>query len=160
MSHETKKERKDRLKAAGVWRDFIFRRAELKNSGYTAQEANKQAAMEYNAEEYPDPSDESGGEIVKADFEDMDMDPMATMEFVFNHIGVDDVRPEDAPCPGAWSYLENVKADPELRKDFYSRVWPKLLKQVDNDEHRRFEDDGRKIIDLAERLEAETDGAG
>lgn len=49
------------------------------------------------------------------------------VEWVFNNLDVEGLKPKDAPSPGAWSLLQRVRLYPELTVDFYKTVWPKLL---------------------------------
>lgn len=85
-------------------------------------------------------------------------DPKGDIRWVFQALGSDGLKPEDAPSAGAWAYFCQLKEDQMMRKDFYRTVAPKLLpskSQLDKGDDRV--DDGRKLFGIIERLLREPD---
>jgi hypothetical protein len=106
----------------------------------------------YIPEPEPDPPELVSRETFLAGI-DADNNPIADLKWVFHALGAEGLKPEDAPSPGAWLLLYNLKNDPLLLKAFYSTVYPKLLpsraemaKGVDR------ANDDREHLDLVERL--------
>ena len=74
------------------------------------------------------------------------------LRWVFEMMKVDGLKPADAPSPGAWSLLHELRGDEVQRRDFYKTLWPKLLTKEDFDKSSKLNDDGKKTIELIERL--------
>ena len=84
-----------------------------------------------------------------------DIDARKVVQWVFENMGVVDVKPEDAPCGGAWSLLMELRKDAVMRSDFYRSTWPKLLpakSQVDIEANIR--DDNRVLEQVDNVLKA------
>jgi len=82
-----------------------------------------------------------------------DNDPIGDLKWVFHALGAKDLRPEDAPSPGAWNLLYELQHDSVMLKQFYTTVYPKLLPsraQMDKGEDRA--EDGRKLFGIIEGL--------
>ena len=80
-------------------------------------------------------------------------DPIGDIRWVFQALGSEGLKPEDAPSAGAWAYFCQLKEDQMMRKDFYRTVAPRLLpskSQLDKGDDRV--DDGRKLFGIIERL--------
>ena len=99
----------------------------------------------------------------KADFAKWDgkIDTISDINWIYNHLMVADVKPEDAPSPGAWAHLKYHRSTPAAMDDFFTKVYPRLIpaKGVIQKMQDLFHDDGRSTFDLLERLLAE-DAAG
>lgn len=82
-----------------------------------------------------------------------DLDPIAMMTWVFNHLAVKGVKPADAPSPGAYNYLRFVQMNQDNMVDFYTKAFPRLIpaKSAQEDSN-KFHDDGRTTFDLLDRV--------
>jgi hypothetical protein len=170
-----------------VWQHFARLRDEYRlkftdATGYVDQEmANKTAQAETDnlllkraegkavalPNDDPEPTEPDGDEfLLPAElFEkpDVPLDPLQIIDYVFDNIGIKDVKPEDAPSAGAYAYLKHVQQGPERMADFYKSVWSKTIPSKSLIEDvRNQNDDGRSNFELLERLEAEMgeDGSG
>ena len=74
------------------------------------------------------------------------------VRWVFENIGVDGLKKGDAPSPGAWSLLQELRSDDVQRRDFYKTLWPKLLTKEDFDKGSKLADSGKETIELIDRL--------
>lgn len=99
----------------------------------------------------------------KADFKKWDgkIDTLSDINWIYNHLMISDVKPEDAPSPGAWAHLQYHRSTPAAMDEFFTKVYPRLIpaKGVIQKMQDLFHDDGRTTFDLLERLLAE-DEAG
>jgi hypothetical protein len=116
----------------------------------------------------PAPKAEKGKGILKAtakrdDFKNWDgkIDTISDINWIYNHLMVADVKPEDAPSPGAWAHLQYHRSSPAAMDDFFTKVYPRLIpaKGVIQKLQDKLHDDGRTTFELLERLLAE-DAAG
>jgi hypothetical protein len=100
---------------------------------------------------------------VKADFKNWDgkIDTISDINWIYNHLMIADVKPEDAPSPGAWAHLQYHRSTPAAMDDFFTKVYPRLIpaKGTIQKMQDKFHDDGRTTFDLLDRLLAE-DAAG
>jgi len=100
---------------------------------------------------------------VKADFKDWDgkIDTISDINWIYNHLMVADVKPEDAPSPGAWAHLQYHRSNTAAMAEFFTKVYPRLIPAKGTIQKMQdlFHDDGRATFDLLERLLAE-DEAG
>ncbi len=82
--------------------------------------------------------------------------------WVYNHLDIMGVVPEDAPSPGAYGNLLWVQKNEKNREDFFVKILPKLApsrSQIEDAD--KFSDDGRANFKLLDRLSAEVEaGAG
>ena len=88
----------------------------------------------------------------------IDHNPMDDIKWVFHALGVADLKPKDAPSPGAWLMLCSLREDEIALKQFYTSVYPKLLPtkaQMEKGDPRA--EDGRKQFVLIEQLLSEPD---
>ena len=96
---------------------------------------------------------------VKADFTNWDgkIDTINDINWIYNHLAFADVKPEDAPSPGAWAHLQYHRSTPAAMDDFFTKVYPRLIpaKGVIQKMQDKFHDDGRTTFDLLDRLLAE-----
>jgi hypothetical protein len=189
---ETKGEIKERLQADGRWKPFVAERERLKADGVPAGDAWKMAAEKFpwlsptqiaKAKDVPrETSENIAGKgaigIVAQDnnwtaknlpssaFTNMDStDTRAVIQWVFDNIGIEDLSPKDAPSSGAWFLLQEVRSFPELRREFYKTIFPKILPTKSQLEEmlEKFADDGRKqfgIIDTLQRAIEERVSSG
>ena len=85
-------------------------------------------------------------------------EPLEDLRWVFQALGAKDLKPEDAPSPGAWAMLTTLQNDELMLKNFYATVYPKLLppkSQMDQDDDHA--DDGRGQFRIIEGLLREPD---
>ena len=90
-------------------------------------------------------------EFLKSDH--ADSNPIEDIRWVFHALGAKGLKPEDAPSPGAWNLLGELRADEMLLKAFYSTVYPKILPtkaQMERGDDRA--EDGRKVFSLIDDL--------
>lgn len=70
--------------------------------------------------------------------------------WVYQNIGVKNVKPNDAPSPGAWNLLENARRNPDK---FYNQLLPKLVKDFDaTNEEQDKQNEERKNIDGLQKV--------
>ncbi|OQA04091.1 MAG: hypothetical protein BWY69_00109 [Planctomycetes bacterium ADurb.Bin401] len=168
---ETKEQFKNRLKNEGRWNDFIQYREKLKAGGHDAKSAWAKARQKFQpvsdgASLAENNSDDdtilpAGDTVCMDNF--CDKPPVtarAVVQWVFDHIDIADVKPEDAPSAGAWSFLQRVRTYPDLLKEFYRTIWAKMLPTRSEIEAReKFEDDGREQLHLIEQIQRARDKA-
>ena len=66
--------------------------------------------------------------------------------WVFDHVAVTDVQPEDAPSSGAWSLLDFVRTSPSNLASFYTSFVAKLITGTKEDERdKAIRDDHRDL---------------
>jgi hypothetical protein len=86
---------------------------------------------------------------------DAELDNLTVIDYIFNNIGfkMEDCKPEDAPCPGAYFYLVRLKENTDASNEFYRNVWTKTIpsKSVIEDARKR-NDDGRDTFKVLDRL--------
>ena len=99
----------------------------------------------------------------KADFSKWDgkIDTISDINWIYNHLMISDIKPEDAPSPGAWAHLQYHRSTEAAMDEFFTKVYPRLIpaKGVIQKMQDLFHDDGRTTFDLLDRLLAE-DAAG
>jgi len=99
----------------------------------------------------------------KADFENWDgkIDTISDINWIYNHLMIADVKPADAPSPGAWAHLQYHRSSTAAMDDFFTKVYPRLIpaKGTIQKLQDMFHDDGRATFDLIDRLLKE-DAAG
>ena len=96
----------------------------------------------------------------KSDFSDEAFDgisdPIAEIIWVFNHLSIEGVKPEDAPSPGAYGYLMWAQQNPQNRSDFLKTTYAKVVPTKSQlDKGKGSHDNGKSTIDLLDRLSAE-----
>lgn len=93
---------------------------------------------------------------LKADFTKWDgkIDAVSDINWIYNHLMVADVKPEDAPSPGAWAHLLYHRSSTEAMAEFFTKVYPRLIpsKSAIQKMEDKLHDDGRATFDLLERL--------
>jgi len=99
----------------------------------------------------------------KADFTKWDgkIDTISDINWIYNHLMIADVKPADAPSPGAWAHFQYHRSTPEAMTEFFTKVYPRLIPAKGTIQKMQdlFHDDGRTTFDLLDRLLAE-DAAG
>ena len=148
------------LKDSGQWEAFCVLRDRMKSKGMSVDDS-WQLAYEDLTGSPRSVVDDSCEDIVDiVDIVDTGVPPVprpgvvdllgetrdmsAIVNWVFDNIDNAHVTRSQAPTPGAWSWLEGVRSDPDTRRDFYARHVTKMIKPVSEDEDvRQFEDDGR-----------------
>ena len=99
---------------------------------------------------------------LKADFTKWDgkIDTVSDINWIYNHLMVADVKPEDAPSPGAWAHLLYHRSSTGAMADFFTKVYSRLIpsKSVMQKLEDKAHDDGRTTFDLLDRLLEECEG--
>ena len=85
----------------------------------------------------------------------MDHDIKADLMWAYQALGANDLKPEDAPSPGAWFIYATTKDNDLSKKAFISGPVTKLLPSKAQMEKNDRAEDGRKIFSLIEGLLAE-----
>jgi len=168
---ESKEQLKTRLKQEGRWNEFIGYREKLKADGMPAKDAWYEARQKFGPESYRAEvaEDNCDDDSVVPDDDIICMDVFAdkpsvtaraVVQWVFDHIDIKGVKPQDAPSAGAWSFLQRVRSYPDLLKEFYRTIWAKMLPTRSEIEAReRFEDDGREQLHLIDQIQRARDRA-
>ena len=167
---ETKEQFKTRLKSEGRWNEFIKFRESLKAKGYDAKGAwseararfgllAQNASLDGGVDSVDTPASDCG--FCLDDWKNKaPVSARQVVNWVFDNIDVADVKPEDAPSSGAWSFLQRVRTYPDLLKEFYRSVWARMLPSRSEIEAReKFEDDGREQLHLIEQIQRARDKA-
>ena len=96
------------------------------------------------------------------DAADAEIDPIRDLTWIYNNMAVKNVKPSDAPSPGAYAHLQFVQENDQNKVDFFTRVYPRIIpakSQVENVS--RYNDDNRTTLDILDRLQGESkDGSG
>lgn len=162
---ETVEGAKERLKSEGRWQAFEKHRRGLMKGGMGGREARAEAMKRfrplYNAS-LPggSKSKPAGGEdrqlVDKKVFAGKKrVTTRESVGWVFEHLWAKDVKAKDCPDLGTWGLYCEIVNSPELRKEFYRTIYPKYWGKEDVEAARRFEDDGRTIFKLLDKLERE-----
>jgi len=97
-----------------------------------------------------------GATSAMSDFTKWDgkIDTVSDINWIYNHLGVGDVKPEDAPSPGAWAHLQYHRSSAEAMAEFFTKVYPRLIpsKSVIQKMEDKSHDDGRTTFSLLNRL--------
>ena len=152
---ENKKLLREKLKRTGYWDAYVEFREELKRQGHSPRDADKEARAKFSPLADAGPRDDSSDSAVCADVfaGRANVSARKVVQWVFNHIDVEDIGPEDAPSAGAWSLLARLRKYPDLLKEFYRTIWAKMLPTRSEIEAReKFEDDGREQLDIIDKL--------
>ena len=100
---------------------------------------------------------------VKSDFAKWDgkIDTVSDINWIYNHLMVADVKPGDAPSPGAWAHLQYHRSSTEAMAEFFTKVYPRLIpsKSVIQKMEDKAHDDGRTTFSLLDRLLEECKGS-
>jgi hypothetical protein len=91
---------------------------------------------------------------------DAEIDPIRDLTWIYNNIAIRNVRPEDAPSPGAFAHLKFVQENNDNKIDFFTKVYPRIIpakSQVEN--LTKFNDDNRTTFDLLDRLSRESENS-
>ncbi len=80
------------------------------------------------------------------------------VEWVKNNLVVADVKPEDAPSPGAWAMLVSYRASPGTARFFFEKIVSATMpRRQEIEAQERFKDDGRKLDDMADGVKKMAD---
>ena len=90
-------------------------------------------------------------------YNQLEHDIKADLRWAFQALGAKDLKPEDAPSPGAWFIYAATKDIDLARKSFITGPLTKLLPTKAQQEKSDRATDGRKSFDLIERLLREPD---
>jgi len=163
IMQETIEGAKSRLKSEGRWLHFEKLRKELMATGLGGREARAEAMRRFKpltaAATKAKPKGSDGRKLVdKKIFEGKKrVTTRDSVAWIFENLWAKDVKPKDCPDLGTWGLYCEIVNSPELRKEFYRTIYPKYWGKEDLEAARRFEDDGRTIFKLLERLEREAE---
>jgi len=165
-----------KLKAEDRWDEFVDNRERLKQKSIPPERAWELAYEAYKKNTVPEVPDAPAAAKEKPsspqkessivdlskqftrDFLDATRNASITeiVNFVFNSIDIPTVRPKDAPCAGAWSLLQAVQRDEQLKYQFYTSVWPRMIpSKSELEKMTAYQDDGREELSVIERLQRE-----
>ena len=90
-------------------------------------------------------------------YNQLEHDIKADLRWAYMALGANDLKPEDAPSPGAWFIYATTKDNDLAKKSFITGPLTKLLPTKAQQEKLDRAEDGRKCFDLIERLLREPD---
>jgi hypothetical protein len=145
---EMRRQRKERLQAAGVWADFLGPRGQLVSEGLTPAQADDEAMRRVEAlpprrPEKP-PAMSSGGDIAVENPVQVGTEAGGLPDFggnvpnseavqwVAENLVNPAVRPQDAPGAQAWGLHQWVRSSPANHNVFWGSIWPKLAPKEDD----------------------------
>jgi hypothetical protein len=159
---------KERLQAAGRWQAFQERRDELKEQGYSPDDA-RMAAL---AEVMPQCDDADSGPAGRAGGDALPLAPAALAgrtacepeiaRWVARNIDNPSPDPAECPDPFAWTLLRMCRDNPAFALMFVKDIWTKLLvSQARQDDGGKGEGemDGTPTLKLIERIREMRDKA-
>ena len=82
-------------------------------------------------------------------------DAREILRWVYEHLGDTEAQlaKPKPPSPGALAHLLELRASPDLKRDFYNTVYPKLLpSRSELNRAERMNDDGRTTLELIGRV--------
>ena len=125
------------MKSEGRWAEYVQLREKKKGEGMDAADAAAKARDEMMADM------RLKGQVVGSTLADIKVvrensarhatkrvSSYEVIEWVFEHLGFPDTAECEAPSPGAWSYLQEIRKSAELKKAFYS-LWAKVVGESD-----------------------------
>ena len=154
---ESRSELKARLKQDGRWDKYLSLRDGYKLKGLPPKDANRKALDDIKDETTDQDNavaDDNNSFLHKQSFSSTGKtSARKIVEWIFNNIGIEDVKPEDAPSSGAWCYMQSLRSSPTLLQDFYRNVWTKMLPSKSEIEAReKHDDDGRELVEFIDRI--------
>ncbi|HML73333.1 MAG TPA: hypothetical protein PKB02_02435 [Anaerohalosphaeraceae bacterium] len=81
-----------------------------------------------------------------------------SMDWIYQHLPLADVSPEDAPDAGTWGYFSYLQNDGDAKAKFYESVYPKFCSK-EIDPNSAIEDDKREQLGVIDKLIAEAASA-
>lgn len=148
---ESRGQMEARLRREGRWDAFRARRKELKAGGMTGSEADAQAIEEFSQ---PLPRTDGDADRVPAEvFQGKSMPTQEIIGWVVDNIAISNVKPEDAPSPGAWAMLRWVQRTEANESVFWRLIFPKLSGPSKTDE-RDGSSGAKEIVDNTAELDA------
>lgn len=118
------------------------------DAGLDSAGATTQAPSDISADEPPKPS--------KSKKPGKGVNPRLAVQWIFQNMGNKQVREEDAPDPGTFTWLKRLQSNVELQDEFYRHTYSKLLPskaQLDREEVNLDETAG--VLELIERVSKE-----
>lgn len=89
------------------------------------------------------------------DFEGKIFNVREDIEWVASNMDIGGLRASNAPSAFAWSFLKACREDANMKFEFFKNIMPKLLPSKSAlEEQERFQDDGRKILNILDKVEA------
>jgi len=89
---------------------------------------------------------------------DAEIDVIKDLNWIYKNIAVKNLKPADAPSPGAYAHLQYIQTSEQNMLDFYTKVYPRLIPAKSQLDKANFNDDDRKTFDLLDRLSSEGGG--
>jgi hypothetical protein len=78
------------------------------------------------------------------------------VSWVAKNLLIEDAKPEDAPGSEAWGMLMWARRNEGNEAQFWGTIYTKLLPSRNQlDSENRYTDDGRRLLDLIDKLEGE-----
>lgn len=87
---------------------------------------------------------------------EVEIDTFRDLNWIYKNIAVKNVKPSDAPSPGAFAHLQYIQLNEQNMLDFYTKVYPRLIPAKSQLEGSKFNDDSRTIFSILERLSRES----
>jgi len=122
LSGERKKFR-ELMESKGLWDEYSAYRQELLSLGKSAADAESEAMQRFQTMTATIPE---GGPRMAMYAGRKPPTAQKVVQWVFDNMDVEDVLPNEAPSPGAWSLRQECR-ERGFRSDFYRTIWPKLL---------------------------------
>ena len=91
------------------------------------------------------------------EYDQLEHDVKKDLLWAYRALGAKDLKPEDAPSPGAWFIYATTKDSDLAKKSFITGPLTKLLPSTSEMEKNDRAEDERKIFNLIERLLREPD---
>jgi len=173
MGGQRRPELKEQLTALGVWKEFLARRQELKDEGYTPKVANDLATVEAFSGKLPgvvkkpaakpaakprtrkkaEPNAPGVLEVAPLEVAGKTANEPEIVRWVARNIDNQKVDAKDCPDPFAWTLLKQCRQSPAFLTFFIQNVWSKLIPnraQIEDDS--KEEIDGAVTIALIDRI--------
>ena len=167
-----KPETRKQLEAAGLWREFLHRRQDLKDQGYKPVKA-MQLALEETLEgvEPVEAADEVAASpkstsASKAGLKKLKRAPISwggrgatepeVVRWVARNIDEPDPDPESCPDPFAWTLLCRCRESVGFTDGFIDKLWSKLIPSRAHLDTTQSDTrlDGQEVLDLIARIQA------
>lgn len=167
------------LVARNQWKPWCIRRTQLRETGNSTEQVAEILLKEFgvsgrgvkaDAPAAPKPAGErkprqpkinmsasyaissEDRDILLTKMDGKQVDERTLLRWIFENLDVEDLKPTDAPSPGAWSFLCRIRDNPAMQVEFYTDLWPKLLPSKAQIEPPETMTDDGHCIDLIERI--------
>ena len=154
-----KKAIRSELVEKGKWTRFCAERNRLEKEGLSPDEAYASAAGSLLGKPVDSAVGVRGGQSSTV-FKSGSASTPACVAWVAKNLLIQDAKPGDAPGSEAWGMLMWARRNEQNEAQFWGSIYTKLLpsrNQLDSDS--RYTDDGRRVLDLIEKLDMELNEA-